>query len=95
MLTPQCSATKIEGRLTALMRSNAFPHRLGEPSQPQWTQAKLYEKLRKEKPAEVEYHALARSNGIAGFLQHRVRFRKVSLADDCSATAHRPYAGLQ
>ena len=55
----------------------------------------LYEKLRKEKPAEVEYHSLARSNGIAGFLQHRFTFRQVSLADDFSPAAHWPHAGLQ
>jgi len=53
------------------------------------------EKLRQEKPAEVEYHSLACSNGIAGFLQHRLRFRQVSLADDSSPAAHWPDAGLQ
>ena len=29
---------------------------------------KLYERLRKEEPGEVEYDSLARSNGLAGFL---------------------------
>lgn len=63
-------------------------------SEPKRQEAELYEKRRKEKLPEVEYRSLARSNGIAGFLQHRLRFREVSLADDFSAATHWPHAGL-
>jgi hypothetical protein len=53
------------------------------------------EKHRKEKPAEVEHHVLAGSNGTAGFLQHRLRLDQVSLADDSSVAADWPNAGLE
>jgi hypothetical protein len=54
-----------------------------------------YEKRRQEKPPEVEHHSLARGDGIAGFLQHRLCLHQVSLADDSSLPAHWPNAGLK
>ena len=66
-----------------------FSHLSSEPNKPQRKKAHLYDKLRKEEPAEVEYHSLAPSNGIAGFLQHRLRFREVSMVGAIRAVGAR------
>jgi hypothetical protein len=53
------------------------------------------DKRRKKQHAEVEHHTLARRNGIASLLQHRLCLNQVSLAGDCSAATYRPHAVLE
>jgi len=54
-----------------------------------------YEKLRQGKPLEVEHRPLARRDGIAGLLQHRIRCHEVSLADYRSPATYWPHAGIE